>query len=54
MSNDWNSLYPSNEDVYALEEAARKAEWEDNMRELEKKKQLEQQLSDDDSSESSF
>ena len=49
MSNDWNPLYLSNEDVDALEEAAREAEWEDNMRELEKKKQQERRLIDDDS-----
>ena len=37
--NDWNPLYPSDEGVDPLEEAAREAEWEDSMRELEKEQQ---------------
>lgn len=37
MSN-WNPLYPSNNSADPLEEAAREAEWEDSMRELEEKR----------------
>ncbi len=51
MSNDWNPLYPSNDDVDAIEEAAREAEWEDSLREFEKKKQQERRFTDDDSPE---
>ena len=32
---NWNPLYPLDEDVSPLEEAAREAEWEDDMRRLE-------------------
>ena len=32
---NWNPLYPSDEEVDPLEEAAREAEWEDEMRRME-------------------
>ena len=32
---NWNPLYPSDEDVDLLEEAAREAEWMDDMRRAE-------------------
>ena len=30
--NNWNPLYPSEEDVNPIEEAAREAEWEDDVK----------------------
>ena len=35
----WNPLYPSNEEVNPLEEAAREAEWEDDLRRFEKEQE---------------
>ena len=43
MSN-WNPLYPSNNSANPLEEAAREAEWEDSMRELEEKRRRQRGL----------
>ena len=43
MSN-WNPLYPSNNSADPLEEAAREAEWEDSMRELEEKRRRQREL----------
>ena len=34
---DWNPLYPFDDDADSLEEAAREAEWEDDMRRSMKK-----------------
>lgn len=42
MSWDWNPLYPANEDVDPLEEAAREAEWEDDMRRTKKHDDLDE------------
>lgn len=30
--NNWNPLYPLDEDVSPIEEAAREAEWEDDLK----------------------
>lgn len=43
MSN-WNPLYPSKNSADPLEEAAREAEWEDSMRELEEKRRRQRGL----------
>ena len=40
---NWNPLYPSNEDVDPLEEAAREAEWMDDMARAEKERQAAEQ-----------
>lgn len=34
MSNNWNPLYLSDEEVDPLEEAARESEWEDDIRQF--------------------
>lgn len=46
MSN-WNPLYPSNDSVDPLEEAAREAEWEDDMRRAEQEQQKRQGITED-------
>lgn len=46
MSN-WNPLYPSNDSVDPLEEAAREAEWEDDMRRAEQERQKRRGITED-------
>lgn len=50
MSYHWNPLYPSNEEVDPLEEAAREAEWEDDMRQAEKRRKQKPKIADEDDS----
>ena len=44
---NWNPLYPADEDVDPLEEAAREAEWEDDMRRAEQELRKRRGLFDD-------
>ena len=53
MSNNWNPLYPFDEDVDSLEEAAREAEWEDDIRNFDRKHRK-QTTDEDDESEDLF
>lgn len=48
MSSNWNPLYPSNDYVDPLEEAAREAEWEDSMKELDEARRKRKRLTDED------
>ena len=45
--SDWNPLYPSDDDVSALEEAAREAEWEDDTRDFVKKRRMRRDFMDE-------
>ena len=42
--SDWNPLYPFNEDVDPLEEAAREVEWEDDCRRTARNKRRKKRI----------